>query len=70
MYIIWGKGKVSQFLTVFVGTLRSSQKVEADTILSEKADEISILKKLQTFIGLLGKGLTRQIIYHCKPLTF
>jgi hypothetical protein len=53
-----------------VGTLRSSQKVEADTISSKKANEISILKILQAFIGLLGKGLTRQIIYKCKTLTF
>ncbi len=71
MYIICGKGKVSQFPTVFVGTLRSSaNKVEADTILLEKGDEISILKILQAFMGLLGKGLTRQIIYQCKTLTF
>ncbi len=70
MYIICGKGKVSQFLIVCVGALSSSQRVEADTILSEKADEILILKILQAFMGLLGKGMTRQIIYHCKPLTF
>jgi hypothetical protein len=70
MYIICGKGKVSQFPTVFVGTLRSSKKVEADTILLEKGDEISILKFLQAFMGLLGKGLTRQIIYQCKHMTF